>query len=263
MSLGWHPKLVALDIDGTLVDHDQKMPGEVCAAVARIVESGTPVVIATGRGWSGAKPIVEALGLPPGPHVCSNGAVTVAYPPLEVRNQVTFDPTDVIGSVARLAPGALIAVEEVGHGYRVNRPFPAGDLSGTVAIETVDELCARPVTRIIIFDPDAEAADFATLAHKLGLHGVTYYVGWSAWLDIAPEGVNKATALAAVCDDLGIEPEDVLALGDGHNDVEMLQWAGRGVAMGDASVNVQKAAKAVTGRFADGGTAAELQRWFY
>ena len=62
--------------------------------------------------------------------------------------------------------------------------------------------------------------------------------------------------------DLGIDPADVLALGDGHNDLEMLRWAGRGVAMGDAPPDVQQAAGHVTGRFADGGTVAELLRWF-
>ena len=100
------------------------------------------------------------------------------------------------------------------------------------------------------------------LAGRLGLHGVTYFVGWSAWLDIGPESVNKAAALDDVSRSLGIAASDVLALGDGRNDIEMLRWAGRGVALGDAPPEVQQAADHVTGRFADGGTVTELRRWF-
>ncbi len=71
---------------------------------------------------------------------------------------------------------------------------------------------------------------------------MTYFVGWSAWLDIAPQGVNKATALAEITAGLGIPAADVLAFGDGRNDLEMLRWAGRGVAIGDAPPEVQAAA---------------------
>ena len=73
---------------------------------------------------------------------------------------------------------------------------------------------------------------------------------------------DKALALVEVAQSLGVERENVLALGDGRNDIEMLAWAGRGVAIGDASPEVQAAADEVTGCFADGGTAAELDRWF-
>ncbi|WP_155737608.1 HAD hydrolase family protein, partial [Cutibacterium acnes] len=76
------------------------------------------------------------------------------------------------------------------------------------------------------------------------------------------EGVTKASALDALCRLKGIDPKDVLAIGDGNNDIEMLQWAGRGVAIGDASEQVQAAADDIAPCFEDGGTAVELGRWF-
>ena len=106
-------------------------------------------------------------------------------------------------------------------------------------IEDLEQLSARPVTRVILRDPTRSDSDFIALARHLGLHGVTYFVGWSAWLDIAPEGVNKATALAEVAEGLGVSAADVLAFGDGRNDIEMLRWAGRGLAIGDAPDEVQ------------------------
>ena len=118
------------------------------------------------------------------------------------------------------------------------------------------------MTRIVVRDPEASDREFIALADRLGLHGVSYFVGWSAWLDIAPEGVNKATALASVVETLGVAADDVLAIGDGRNDIEMLTWAGRGVAVGDACDEVRAAADHVTGCFLDGGTIEELELWF-
>ncbi|WOP19167.1 HAD family hydrolase [Raineyella sp. LH-20] len=258
----WRPRLVALDIDGTIVDHDSAMPAPLGDAIRRIAAQGTGVVLSTGRSWHDTRDLADRLDLPEGPYVCSNGAVIVRYPPLDVVRMVTFDPADVIERVQRMAPQALIAVEEVGRGYRLNAPFPPGDLSGTMEVVGVDDLASRPVTRVIVRDPGSSPEDFIELAERLGLHGVSYFIGWSAWLDIAPEGVHKAMALADVCARRGIDPGDVLAMGDGRNDIEMLRWAGRGVALGDAPLEVRLAADAVTGRFEDGGTLAELSRWF-
>lgn len=259
---GWRPALVALDIDGTLVDHDGQMPAAVHDAVRLVVDANVPVVLATGRSWHGTQPVFDLLGLPPGPSIASNGAVIVNYPPQEIVQAVTFDPAEVIAKVEELAPGTLIAVEEVGRGYRLSGEFPGGDLTGEMVIEDVAQLSSRPVTRVILRDPDRSVDEFMQLAQRLGLHGVTYFVGWSAWLDIGPESVTKAAALAHVAGGLGVAAADVLALGDGRNDLEMLRWAGRGVAIGDAPPEVQQAADHVTDSFAAGGTASELRRWF-
>ncbi|HLT62066.1 MAG TPA: HAD family hydrolase [Microlunatus sp.] len=254
--------MVALDIDGTIVDHEGRMPDAVRDAIRRVAKAGVPVVLATGRSWHGTRDLYDHLELPPGLAVLSNGAVVVRYPPQEIVKTVTFDPSDVIRKVRDVAPSTLIAVEEIGRGYRVTDHFPDGDLSGEMIIETPDQLSTRPVTRVILRDPNRSDEEILELADHLGLHGITYYVGWSAWIDIAPVGVNKATALAEVADELGVPADRVLALGDGRNDIEMLTWAGRGVALGDAPEEVREAADAVTGRFGEGGTVAELERWF-
>lgn len=259
---GWRPKLVALDIDGTLVDHVGTMPKPIHDAVQRIVASGTPVVLATGRAWYGTQVVFDALDLPPGPAVSSNGAVVSTYPPVKIVEEVTFDPADVIDRISELVPHALFGIEEPGVGHRVSGPFPEGDLQGKVTVVPIEELRMAPVTRVIVRDPNSSGQDFIRLAQQLGLHGVNYFIGYSAWLDIAPEGVHKATGLDTVCAMLDVDPADVLAMGDGRNDIEMLTWAGRGVAIGDAPDEVKAAADHVTGRFVDGGTVAELSRWF-
>ena len=260
---GWRPGLVALDIDGTVVDWDNNLQPAVHEAVQRILAAGVPVVLSTGRAWESVLPVFDALGLPPGLAVCSNGAVTVSYPPMTVHREVTFDASQVIETVSAKAPQALIAVEETGVGFRVSGKFPEGDLGRRdVSVETLEELGSRPVCRVVVRDPHSSDEDFIELADHLGLHGVTYSIGYSAWIDIAPDGVSKATALAEVAEYYGVAQADVLAMGDGRNDVEMLAWAGRGVALGDALDEVKQVADDVTGMFLEGGTADELNRWF-
>jgi HAD superfamily hydrolase (TIGR01484 family) len=271
--LSFTPRLVALDIDGTLFSNvpstgqvEETISAPVVAAVRRAYDAGAHVVLATGRSTFGITDVWDLLGLPDDGDrtvsVASNGSVTFRYPPVEVRSTVTFDAGDIVRVLLEEVPNAAVAVEEVGVGYRINRPFPDGEISGEMVLQSVDELVAEPVTRVIIRDPHSSEEEFLALAEKLGLHGTNYFIGWTAWLDLAPEGVSKASALADLADELGVAQADVLAIGDGRNDVEMLRWAGRGVAMGQAPLEVQEAADDVTETVENDGVAVELARWF-
>ncbi len=271
---GWTPRLVALDIDGTLLkwvegsgqSYEQISP-EVYAAVQAVVDAGAHVVLASGRSPHGMDRIADLLDLPRVGDdrlwvVASNGAVIFRYPPLEVVREETFDAREAVRQVLEQHPEALVAVEERGVGYRVSRPFPEGELSGEMIQTDVEEIVAGPVSRVIIRDPTASADDFVAMAARLGLHGTDYVVGWTAWLDLAPVGISKASGLEHVARELGLGAEDALAIGDGRNDVEMLRWAARGVAMGQAVPEVHEAADATTESVYDEGAAVELRRWF-
>jgi HAD superfamily hydrolase (TIGR01484 family) len=258
----WTPGLVALDIDGTLVDFVDNMTPAVLHAVRGVVDAGAQVVLATGRSVFGVERVVEMLQLESGHCVASNGAVTFTYHPVEITSAVTFDPEPAVRMVLEHVPDALVAVEVIGRGYRANALFPEGEITGEMWIESVDELIREPVTRVIIRDPESSAEDFVALAESLGLHGTNYFVGYTAWLDLAPEGVSKASALAEICAILGVERSEVLAIGDGRNDLEMIEWAGRGVAMGQAPEELKSVADAVTGTLDQDGAATELARAF-
>ena len=266
--------MVALDIDGTLlawVDdegpvHEEIRPA-VYSAVHGALDAGAHVVLASGRSPHGMVGVADLLDIPREQAdrlwvVASNGAVIFRYPPLEVVHEETFDARPAVAAVLAEHPEALVAVEERGVGYRVNQPFPDGELSGEMIITELDDIVAGPVSRVIIRDPAATADDFVALAARLGLQGTDYVVGWTAWLDLAPMGVSKASGLQRVCDVLGVDAADVLAIGDGRNDLEMLGWAGRGVAMGQAIEEVRAAADAVTSTVHEDGAAVEMDRWF-
>jgi hydroxymethylpyrimidine pyrophosphatase-like HAD family hydrolase len=281
--------MVALDIDGTLVDVQDQITTTVDAAVRQAAEAGAYVVLSTGRGLTATKPLAQHFDLPLPYLVCSNGAVTVRLhpggapavgrdgrahpidrgnpglavgPDVELVDVVTFDAGPVLRMLLAQLPDVLVAVEELGVGYRVSAPFPPGELTGELSVEPLERLIADPVTRVILREPSIEAEHFLDVVERVGVHGVSYYIGFTAWLDLAPEGVSKATGLAKVAERLGVQREDVLAIGDGTNDVEMLRWAGRGVAMGNAAVEAIEAADDVTAPLDEDGVAVELSRWF-
>jgi HAD superfamily hydrolase (TIGR01484 family) len=269
---GWVPQLVALDIDGTLLKwiegsgqtHEEVAPA-VREAVHRALDAGAHVVLASGRSIHGMTFVADLLDLHRGEQlwvVASNGAVVFRYPPIEVVHEETFDASAAVPAVLAHHPEALVAVEERGVGYRVNREFPLGELGGQQIISDVAEMVAEPVSRVIIRDPNATADDFVALGKRLGLHGTDYVVGWTAWMDLAPIGISKASGLAHVAEELGVAAADTLAIGDGRNDLEMLRWAGRGVAMGQAVPEVHEAADASTLPVNEDGAAVELSRWF-
>jgi HAD superfamily hydrolase (TIGR01484 family) len=270
----WRPRLVALDIDGTLLIPEVEqgrsqdaVTRAVRKAVDAVVAAGVPVVFASGRAPLAMVEVIQHLELPRevGEEllvVASNGAVTFTYPPVRVVDEVTFDARDAVRAVLEHVPDALVAIEEHGVGYRVNRHFPPGELSGEMILTPVEEMVSSEVSRVIIRDPESTPEDFVALAEKLGLQGTNYFIGWTAWLDLAPAGVSKASALAQVADRLGVAAADVLAIGDGRNDIEMLTWAGRGVAMGQAPEEVRAIADHVTDGVEDDGAATELRRWF-
>jgi len=107
--------------------------------------------------------------------------------------------------------------------------------------------------------PEGDPQEFMDQVEAAGLHGVSYAVGWTAWLDLNPEGVTKASALELVRRQLHVEPGDTVAVGDQRNDVEMLQWAARGVAMGNAPTEVQAVADEVTADVDADGLALVLE----
>jgi hydroxymethylpyrimidine pyrophosphatase-like HAD family hydrolase len=260
-------QLAALDIDGTIVDHDERLSERVRGAVGRLAESGVHVVVSTGRSLHATLPVLDRLGLLEGWTVCSNGAVVLRLDPAlpsgyEIAHAQTFDPTAVLTLLREELPTALYAVEIVGAGYRLTAPFPAGELSGALEIVPFAELLHRPATRVIVRSPDHTSEHFLEVTERIGLHGVSYAVGWTAWLDLAPDGVSKASALEVVRKELDVPIEATLAVGDGRNDLEMFAWAGRSVAMGQSVPEVLAAADEVTASVEDDGLADVVDALF-
>ncbi len=258
------PLLVALDLDGTTIDHSGGLSPAVREAVTAVVTAGHHLVISTGRSIVATLPIVRLLGLERGYAVCSNGAVTLALDAgqpdgYRIIDTVTFDPRPVLTMLREQIPEALVAVEDLGVGFKVSAPFPDGELGGEQVVVDWEELVGHPATRVTLRRPDASSEEFMEQVERVGLHEVSYAVGWTAWLDINPEGVSKGSALELVRRSLHVEPGDTVAVGDQRNDIEMLTWAARGVAMGQAPDEVKAVADEVTGTVDEDGLVPVLR----
>ena len=255
--------LVALDVDGTILDINGRVSERMMASLARLRTYGVQIVISTGRGIQAALPVAYHVGLTDGWMICANGAVTLRMDPAapggyEIADAVTFDPTDAIAALTRAVPDGIVAVEVLGDGFKVSRPFPDGELIEAQRVVSLEEMSAQPVTRVVLRAPGMDVGEFSTLVAGCGLHSVEYAIGWTAWLDVAPEGVTKASALQALAARLGTGASRTIAVGDGTNDVEMLRWAGIGAAMGSAPESVKESSDIVTGPVWHDGCAALL-----
>lgn len=260
------PWLVALDIDGTTLNEDGSISDAVIGQVQRLAEAGHEVMLATGRSVAATLPVLDRLGIAPRFVVCSNGAITLhrdADAPMGYRREwvESFDPSDVLISIRANLGSARFAVEDEHGFFRYTEPFPDGTIGIDSAHVEFDELLRHAATRVVVISPDHDMEDFLQIVERMGLHRVSYTVGWTAWLDIAPDGVNKATAMERVRTELGILRSRVMAVGDGRNDIDLLTWAsveGRGVAMGQSPAEVIAVASETTASVLDDGLAHVL-----
>ena len=259
--------LIGLDIDGTLVHDDGYLSPEVVKEVQRVKNLGHEVIIATGRAAANAVPVVRDLGIEQGFVVSSNGAVTVEldteHPKgFKMSDIVTFDPAEILTQLIEHLPEAHFAVEDVDGSYRFHRPFPTYALGDQNFETPLEELMHHLVSRVVVLSPQHDVEQFLGLISKIGLSSVSYAIGYTAWLDISPKGVTKASALEKQRERLGISPNQILVMGDGRNDIEMFQWAkaggGLAFAMGQAPEEVQLAATDVASSVTDDGVARVL-----
>ncbi|MBF4562149.1 HAD-IIB family hydrolase [Microbacterium sp. VKM Ac-2870] len=263
--------LIALDVDGTVLLEDETLSPGVVDAIAHAHRAGNEVMLATGRSWESTRGIQHVLELAPEYAVCSNGAVIMRrvggdfgeesrYERFHVE---TFDPTEVVTLLREHLPHARYMVELADGGRLYTEQLDDWNLAHARRVDFA-ELVAQPVCRVVVVSPDETNGDFLSLVERIGLNKVSYAVGWSAWLDIAPQGVDKSTALERVRTWLGVEPERVLVMGDGRNDLGMFRWAldhgGRAIAMGQGPDEVRREAGEVTASVHAGGVADILRR---
>lgn len=253
--------LVALDVDGTIMSDDGFISAELKRAVTLLRSDGHHVVLATGRPLVALLPVAAELGLVGTPLVAANGSATAELAPdgsFRLTDAVTFRPERALSVLLARMPTTAFAVEEVGVGYWVGADFPVGTIMGRQKVVDLALLEGVETTRLCAVDAgDRDPLLEAELA-LLGLDIVHFTIGGTCWLDVAPQGVTKASALEDLRSRLGVRADATIAVGDGGNDVEMLGWAAQGVAMGHAGAEVIAVADRVTGPISDDGAVPVL-----
>lgn len=261
----WAPRLVATDLDGTLLRSDGTVSPTTRAIIARVETAGVPFVLATGRPPRWMSQVVEQTGHR-GVALCANGALVYDLHTERVAEARLISPEDalqVVHALRRAVPGVAFAVESpqarFGHEpeYR-----PRWDMDDKDVLPA-EQLIARGIAKLLVRHEEMTGAELHQAASAaLGALVETTWSSDDGLLEVGVGGVTKATALAAVATEVGVAPEDVVAFGDMPNDIAMLTWAGLGVAVANAHPDVVAVADEVTASNDDDGVAAVLSRWF-
>jgi Cof subfamily protein (haloacid dehalogenase superfamily) len=258
LPIDWTPQLIALDIDDTLTVHLGEMKPRVIEAISAVRERGIDVVLATGRAFDTTSPVAREAGLD-GYVVCSNGAILGDVAKDKIIEAVTFDAAPVIEKLDELVPGAVFAVEDMHGVFYTTKMFSTGPLGLKIHEVSLEDLTKEPVVRLVMRSNRHTQDVFGHAAAQLGYHQVVYGVADVAWMDVGPHDVSKASMLHEVCARKDIPAERVVAIGDNWNDVQMLNWAGLGVAMGHAVPEIQAQANLITHAEPGDGVAAVLE----
>jgi len=267
------PKLVASDVDGTLLGPDERLSARTRAVLARMTEAGVPLVLATGRPPRWVPVVAEAIG-GGGLVVAANGAVLYDAVADRVLAAETVDPPaldEVVAGLRDAVPGCGIAVERVADSAHARRgeqfvSEPAYEHAWPNPDHTEvppDALTAEPVVKVLARHPTLTSDVMAEAARRVVGHLVDVTFSASGGLvECSRRGVTKATGLARAAAELGVAREDVVAFGDMPNDLEMLRWAGHGVGMANAHPAVLAEVDEVTASNLEDGVASVLERWF-
>jgi Cof subfamily protein (haloacid dehalogenase superfamily) len=256
-------RLVASDLDGTLLRPDETVSERTRSALAAAKEAGITVVLVSGRPPRSLGPIAERIGVG-GVAVCANGAVVWD---LDSGTVVDHTPmaaelaTRLVHALREAIPGVLFAVE-LEDRFGREAGWTEGPVTAPAEALEADalELVTGPVTKLLARHPSLPFAELAERARAaVGEDAVVTWAGLRV-VEISAAGVTKAFALERLCRRLGIASEEVVAVGDMPNDLPMLAWAGTGVAVANAAEEVLEAADEVTAANIEDGVALLLER---
>ncbi len=257
-------RLVATDLDGTLLREDRTVSPRTRQTLERVISSGVTLVLVTARPPRFVRRLANDLGLE-GVAICCNGGMVydfVGDSLLEHSPITPADATAIVRGLRELAPGVAFAVES-GMTFGCEPAYLSlGSLSQPQdeLLADAEVLCAQPITKLIARHAERGAEELYPLAMRLadGRAVVTY--SSPRFIEMSAVGIDKATTLARLCERLGVPPAEVVAFGDMPNDAAMLRWAGQGIAVANAHAEALAAANALTASNMDDGVALALER---
>ena len=271
------PRLVASDVDGTLLDPVERVTDRTRRVIQRVLTDDVPFVLVSGRPPRWIPRVAREAGLT-GYAVCANGAAVYdigADEVLTVEEVPAMTLRDVVTAVTAALPGVRVAAERTTVGAEQHSPFaiepgfrnpwgnPSGETDGPDVVPRA-EVIGRAATKLLLRHRGMTSQQMAAVLDEVLADQdleVTYSSN-SGMIEISAGGVTKASGLAWVCGLLDVPADKVVAFGDMPNDLPMLTWAGHGVAMAGAHPDLLAVADEVTASNAEDGVAEVLERWF-
>ena len=268
------PRLIASDLDGTLLRNDLSVSPRTRRALDAARAAGIYVVPVTARQPVGVRRIAQEAGFD-GWALCSNGALGIHLTTGEVLFERHLAPETqraLAEAILRAVPGTVFAsIREAGEGFYAQGEYAALATEtdhkrdpATMGAYSLDEVLAGPSLKFVLRHPHVSPPELLAAVRGLqrngtGLTGFHATHSGAAFVEVAAQGITKAAGLALLCEKLGVAQADVLAFGDAPNDAEMLAWAGRGVAMENAHPEARAAADELTLSNEEDGVAAFLE----
>ncbi|WP_151478845.1 HAD family hydrolase [Streptomyces albicerus] len=257
-------KLVATDLDGTLLRSDDTVSERTREALAAVTVAGAAHLVVTGRAVPWTRHILDELGYE-GLAVCGQGAQLYDAGARRLLTSVTLDRQLAGLALAKIeaevGPLALAASRDgvdgdvlIGPGYRVQGQLKA------VPFTDVAELWAAPLTKMYIQRPDLTDDELASAARVAAGGLVSVVMAGEGIVEILPLGLSKATGLSLAARRLGVKATDTIAFGDMPNDIPMFAWSAYGVAMANAHEELKAVADEVTLSNEEDGIAVVLER---
>ena len=257
-------RLVATDLDGTIIRSDGTISARTSRALAAAEAAGIAVVLVTGRPPRWMAEVAEAIGHT-GLAICSNGAQLYDLHTEQVVDSRLLSPATLLTVYSRLSaqiPGLRFAVE-YGSGFAHEPGYEHGWTIGgrDIRVDRPEAIMDRPAAKLLARHPTLDPDELLAAASALlGAEATVTHSSTSALLEISAPGVTKASGLAELAERLGVPAEQAIAFGDMPNDLAMLAWAGRSVAVGNGHPAVLAAADEVTASNDDDGVAAVVER---
>jgi hydroxymethylpyrimidine pyrophosphatase-like HAD family hydrolase len=257
------PRLVATDLDGTLLRSDGSGSDRTAAVLRAVQAAGIRTVLVTARPPRWLEGLAHLVG-DGGVAICGNGAFVYDVPHRKVLSHKGIEPAAVeaiIADLRRELPGVTFAAERatgfaMERDYRSQHPVPEDATYGPIGHPD-----GGVVGKLLGRHPDLDEGEFLTrVAEVVGDRGIVAYSGAGGLAEISAPGVTKAAALESFCTDLGIAADDVWAFGDMPNDLPMIVWAGTSFAVANAHPDVLAAADHICASNDDDGVAQVLER---
>jgi Cof subfamily protein (haloacid dehalogenase superfamily) len=267
-------RLVATDLDGTLLTPEQTVTARTKHALERVQARGITIVLVTARPILTARLIAKEAGVS-GLAIVSNGAITLdlvkdpVSDPTAILEHVQLAPAislEVIQSLRKAVPDVTFALVD-GLGFYAEPAYHAGAaladhgalLTQTFVMDAL-EFAEVPATKLIAKSAQIRPDELLHIARGLNIPGLELTHSNAPFIEIAAAGITKARSLEKLCKFRGIPREDVVAFGDAPNDRPMLKWAGHGVAMQNAHANLLEIADEVTLSNLEDGVAVWLEK---
>ena len=259
-------KLVAVDLDDSLLGEDHKISEENRVAIKKAVDQGVVFTIATGRPLQSCLPFVKELDLDV-PFITYNGALIIRGKSMEILYHKTIAPDDawdIINQSEKFSPTIFVFYDNNLYVNEINQYTERYSTFSNMPAyleKDLSKIINKGPTKVLLYhQPEIIKKIFNEIKDPLG-GKLNFHISKPFFLEFIDKEVSKGNALATLAKNMGIIPEEVIAIGDSYNDISMIEYAGMGVAVENAYDDIKDKADYISKPNVEHGVAEVLEKF--